>query len=95
MSSTRRTQKSFGVTRRANAPLQGHQQGDTGMERFEVIEIGTKFKIRDTANGKYVAYSYSFPPMYEGESRCKYSEWSNPLSARGFARKMEKINTAR
>jgi hypothetical protein len=65
------------------------------MTRFVVIENGTKLKIRDTTNGKFVAYSYSCPPMYEGESRCKYSEWANPISAQGFARKLEKINAAR
>lgn len=61
-------------------------------KRFEVIEVGTKYKILDKTNGKFVAYSYSNPPMYDGESRCKYAEWSNPISTEGFAAKMERLN---
>lgn len=51
----------------------------------------TKMKIRDTANGKFVGFSFSNPPKYEGDA--VETVWSNPIAAHNFADRLARLNT--
>lgn len=56
----------------------------------EIFEF-TKMKIRDTTNGKFVGFSFSNPPKYEGEHDV-LCIWHNPIAAYNFAFKLEELN---
>lgn len=62
-------------------------------ERFEVVDVETGHKVRDTLNGKYVAFSFSNPPLYEGEGHNAGSVWGNYYAARGFAQRLGAMQT--
>lgn len=61
------------------------------MTRFQPeIFNHTKMKIRDTTNGKFVGFSFSCPPKYEGEHDVE-CVWNNAIAAYNFADRLERL----
>jgi hypothetical protein len=50
--------------------------------RFEILEIGTRYAVREIATGKFLRYSYQ-TPLYESQTRPR-SLWGNFYSVKGF-----------